>query len=98
MFAVAPARTSIVSQSPGAGLLALPSPFVSPPTLSSFTDVKAARLVAEAFTAREPLTLAKFESFTTAPAWIVTPDIAEPLNTYGISVTPGRLPTGRRTA
>ena len=62
------------SQSPAAGELALPSPLVSPPTVSSASEVKVTGLAAVPLTSRVPSTVRVAEALalTTTPLSIVS--------------------------
>ena len=80
-------------QSPGTGQEAVPSPLESPPTLSSFTDVKMMWLSAVPSASRMPLTTRFLPgpSFTTAPGSMVscTPGltVTSPTTMYGLSAS-----------
>src|ERR1700744_1137501 len=61
------------SQSPGVGVVAVPSPLLSPPALSSFQEVNTTGVAAvpATFSVPSPVTPSLRPDFTTGPAAIV---------------------------
>src|SRR5713226_1091332 len=92
----APLRKRIPPQSPAAGTLALPSPLVSPATLSSRKEVNTIFCVAVPFATRAPSTMIAARPqlpwiFTTTPGEIVrvTPELTKtPHTTKGLPDKP----------